>query len=165
MNVIRIYEGYRKVGVNYGLPTYFVEIGPGLRLEPLELVKRLRDLGLDVDGWVVFTSGFASEKGAITLIEALKAVRVHIEAEEDGSNQIPTWFPAIDRWVIYWTGKLTFNFGALRPNRDFILCQGEDLGAFLKDTGAFQAVKAWVVEDPDKVYEVAKRYGIRVYRR
>jgi hypothetical protein len=165
VNIVRIWEGYRRVGVNYGLPVHYVDIGPSIRMEPLEVVKRLRDLGLDLDRWVVFGSGFASEKGAMSLLEALRAVRIHIEVEDDGSSQTPTWFPTVDRWILYWTGKLTFNFGALRPNRDFLVCMDENIEKFLEETSNFQAVKAWVVEEPDKVYEEAKKLGIRVYKK
>ena len=164
MNILRIHEGYRTLGVTCGLPVFYVDTGPGMRLDPLEVVERLRKIGLDIERWVIFGSGFAQEKGSLVLLDALRSCRVHFEVEDDGSSATPQWFPLVDRWILYWTGKLTFNFGALRPKRDFIVYRGEDIEKFLESTDAFQAVKAWIVEDPSKVYEKAKKLNLRVYK-
>ena len=161
MNIFKLHEGYRDVGINYGLPVFYIDIGLGMRLEPDDIIKDLLGRGLEVGNWVVIRGECLKEQGLNFLVEGLRVCKAHIEIEVTGEGRTPTFFMNVDRWTVEYRERGKFNYGALRPNRDLLICKEEDLGK-VED---LPTLKGLVVEDPKEAWPIVKGTNIRVYRK
>ena len=163
MNVFQIHQGYRGIGINYGLPVYYVDFGVGVSYEPVDVAKRLMTLGLQKGGWVTLRNNPVNERGCGTLVSGLKQLGVKVEIEDEGRSGAPGWFPHADRWVIWHSQGSKFNYGALRPRQDMLIYKGDDILGFLTATEEEQALRAIVVDDRKEVWELVKGKDVRVY--
>lgn len=161
MNVFKMHRGYREIGVGYGLPVFYVDVGFGVKYDPADLIKRLAVMGLNVGSWVVIRNNPLKEQGIGLFVEGLKACKVKVEMEDDGSQVAPGWFPKVDRWMVWWRDNFTFNYGALRPRQDMLIYEGEDIEGFLIKSKDFPPLKA-VVTNED-IFDRIKDFEVRVY--
>ncbi len=160
MNVFKVYRGYREFGFNYGLPVFFVECGPGVNYDPVEVMKKMIDLGLKKGSWVVIKNGM-EEKGVGVLVEGLKQVGCKVEVEANGFDKAPGWFPKVDRWIVEYVDRNSFNYGALR-RIDILFYKGGDVIGFLEKTKDLQATKA-IIGDKEKLWDSIKDSEVRIY--
>jgi len=165
MNVFKIHQGYRTIGVNYGLPVFYLDMGPGLKLDSIQVIEKLGQEGLNIGKWVVLRGNALREQGISSLIEGLKTCKVHVEVEDDGMSKCPAFFTSVDRWTIWYRQAGLFNYGALRPNRDLLVYEGPDAVDFLHRTREFSALKGIVVEDPGSIFNLIKDSAVRVYKK
>ena len=163
MNIFRIHQGYRDIGINYGLPVFFVDFGIGVNYEPVEIARRLFTLGLKKGGWVTLRQNSVGERGCGVLVSGLKQLGIKVEIEDEGLYGTPGWFPQVDRWIIWYSKTSKFNYGALRPRQDILIYEGEDVLGFLSATSQEQALLAIIVKDRKEVWELVKDKEIRVY--
>jgi len=163
MNIFKIHQAYRELGINYGLPTYFVDFGIGVNYQPAEVAQRLLTLGLKKGGWVTFRNNPVGERGCGVLVSGLKQLGYKIEVEDSGIYGTPGWFPSVDRWIIWWSKTSKFNYGALRPRQDMLIYRGDDIVGFLGDTEDCQALRAVIVKDRKEIWELVRDKEIRVY--
>ena len=163
MNIFKIHQGCRTLGPNYGLPTFYVDVGIGVSYDPLEVIKRLGTMGLRKGGWVTIRNNPVGEKGCGVLVSGLKAVGCRVEVEDEGLYGTPGWFSQVDRWVLLYKEDSKFNYGAMRPRQDMLIYRGGDIIGFLGKTKEIQALKAVVVENKDEVWDIVKDWEVRVY--
>ncbi len=164
MHVFRISREYRKIGIGYGLPFFFIECGIGINYTPDALMEKLVGEGVDVGSWVVIKNGLG-EVGCGVLVDGLKYCHCKVEIEEDGSHKDPLWFPKVDHWLVWWSKNNQFNYSALRPRQDLLMYDGNKVEEFIKDTEKLPCLKAVTVDDPSSVWDLVKGYEMRVYRR
>ena len=163
MNIFRIWQGYRDLGISYGLPVYFVDFGFGVSLQPADVGDRLLTLGLQRGEWVVLRNDSVGERGCGTLVSGLKHLGIKVEAEDSGAFGCPGWFPQVDRWIIWYKEDTKFNFGALRARQDMLIYKGDDPLTFLTKTKDVQALRAVIVKDKKAVWDMVKGKEVRVY--
>jgi len=164
MHIFRIGREYRRIGIGYGLPFFSVECGLGVTYTPDALMEKMVGEGCDVGSWVVIKNGL-SEVGCGVFVDGLKFCHCKVEIDEDGSHKDPLWLPKVDRWLVWWKEDNKFNYSALRPRQDLIIYEGDDIEGFIKYTEKLPCLKAITVKEPDKVWDLVKKYEIRVYRR
>jgi organic radical activating enzyme len=162
MNVFKIHKGIRKVGLSYGLPVIYIDIGPGANYKLEELIAKLSKDGLSKGTWIVIRGNPLSEKGIGTLVSALKYIGMRVEVEDEGMYGTPGWFPQVDRWTIYYKKGINFNLGALRARQDIILYKGEDIVGFIEDVKNCQAEKG-IVANGEVDLDLLIRSNTRVY--
>lgn len=160
MNVFKVYRGYRRFGLSFGLPMFFVDFGVGVPYTPTNLIRKLAGIGLDKGSWVVVRNGL-NERGIGEFIEGLKYVGARVEVEGNGTNKTPGWFPIVDRWIVEYEKSGLFNYGALRPRQDMLVCKDE---LDLDKTEDLHALRVLVVDDPEAVWDKVKNREVRVYR-
>lgn len=165
MQILGLHRGYRKVGANYGLPVFYVDVGLGVSYQPEELLRKLVTKGLKERAWVVFRNNASRERGIATVVGGLKFLKVNVEFEDDGRGRTPGWFPQVDRWLVKYVEDNAFNYGALRHRVDMLLYDGEDVSLFLEKTKDSQALRGVVAHDVDSIWETVKDHSIRVYER
>lgn len=158
-----MYDGYRLLGPNYGLPVIYIEAGMGVNYTPEKLIEKLARMGIERESWIILRSNAARERGAGIIIQALKYMGIRLEIEDDGNSLAPSWFPEVDRWVVDWIENPKFIYEVLRIRQDIILYKGEDIEGFIKETKKLQALKAVLVDDMREVYKKVKGTGVRVY--
>lgn len=163
MNIFKLHRGYRGVGINFGLPVFYVDCGPGVGYDPVEVIKKLGHIGLGVGAWVVIRNNPLEEKGIGILVEGLKYVRVKVEVECSGSSRCPGWFPKVDRWMVDWVEGGIFNYGSLRNRQDMLIYKGSRVEDFIEKTEDLQALRVVIAEDIYKVWDLVKDHDIRVY--
>jgi len=144
VNIFKLHRGYRGVGINFGLPVFYVDCGPGV-------------------AWVVIRNNPLEEKGIGILVEGLKYVRVKVEVECSGSSRCPGWFPKVDRWMVDWVEGGIFNYGSLRNRQDMLIYKGSRVEDFIEKTEDLQALRVVIAEDIYKVWDLVKDHDIRVY--
>lgn len=164
MNVFQIHQGYRDMGINYGLPVFYVDFGIGMNYTPEDIARRLFTQGIKKKGWVTLRNNPVGEKGCGILVSGLKQLGVRIEAEDEGLYGTPGWFPQVDRWIIWYKEASKFNYGALRPRQDMLMYRGEDVVGFLADTEKWDMLRGIITKDKHKVWELIKDYEVRVYQ-
>lgn len=158
MNIFKLHKGIRKIGYNYGVPAWFVDCGLGVNYQPEELLKKLAVMGLRERDWVVVRNGL-SEKGIRTFIDALGYVHCKSEVEAYGSNQTPGWFTKADRWVVYWDGNETFNFGSLRRGQDMLIYQK------VEDVKPDDLIEQGLLVNGQVNLDIVFKYKVRVYKK
>jgi len=163
MNVFRIHQGYRDVGLSYGLPTFYVDMGIGVGYGPLDIVKKLSILGLRKGSWVTIRNNPVGEKGCGVLVEGLRKVGCRVEVEDEGLYGAPGWYPQADRWIIEYSETSKFNYGVLRSRQDMLIYKGDDIAGFLAKTKDVQGLRAVVVKDRNAVWNLIKDLEVRVY--
>jgi len=164
MNVFQIHQGYRDLGIGFGLPVYFVDFGVGLSLNPEQTANRLFTLGLQKGEWVVLRGSPVGERGCGVLVSGLKHLGFKVEVEDEGAFGCPAWFPQADRWIIWYRAVSTFNYHALRARQDLLIFKGEDVLGFLANTKDIQALRAVMVKNRIEVWDVIRGQGeVRVY--
>ena len=163
MNVFKIHQGYRNIGINHGLPVYFIDFGVGVNYQPVDIAKRLLTLGLRKGGWATLRNNPVGERGCGVLVSGLKQLGIRIEVEDEGLSGAPGWFPQVDRWIIWYREGSKFNYGAMRPRQDMLLYKGEDILGFLSATEEEQALRAIIVKDRKEIWELVKDKEVRVY--
>lgn len=164
MNIFKVYRGYRDIGLNYGLPVFYVVVGMAQSYDPLDLIKKLAGMGLRKERWVVIKNNPVGERGCGVFVQGLKRVGCKVEIEDDGSQGTPGWFPLVDRWTIYWKDN-KFNYGSLRHHQDLLIYDGDNIPYFLEKTKDFTVYKAILTDDRGKVWDLVKDMDIRVYKR
>ena len=116
--VNKIWEGVRQEGLNYGLPTTFLELGDGVPYSTTEeLVKTL--MTNTKCKWICIRGESTTQVGMGTLVRGLAAVGLYVEIECKGDIKDPGWLNAVDRWVVDYMDTPHFNMGALR-SKDMI---------------------------------------------
>ena len=165
MNVFRIHRGYRKIGPSYGLPVFYVDMGPGLSLSVEDILMKLEKMGLFLGSMIVFRGNPLREKGMGILVEGLKSINLRVEIEEDSTRRDPLWFPKVDRWVVDWVEKPEFNYGVLRPRQDLLLCRNGKVDEFLKETNKIGCLKGLIADSIEEVWEKVKDYDVRVFEK
>ena len=161
MKVLRVNRGYRDFGINLGLPVFYVECGSGINKDPLKVIEELHEDGLNSRMWVVCQS-LLGERDAGTFVGSLKKLGCYVEIEHDGLGKVPGWYPQIDRWIVDWIKDTEWNYGAMRPNRDMLVCRDESkTDEFLAEKS--QALKVLVVKDRAEVWDRVKNLTVRVY--
>jgi hypothetical protein len=166
MNIFRIHQGYRDLGISYGLPVYFVDFGVGVNYNPEQVANRLFTLGLQKGEWVVLRNSPVGERGCGVLISGLKHLGFKVEIEDEGAFGCPGWFPQADRWILWYKEGSSFNYHALRPRQDLLIYKGEDVLSFLTNTKDVQALRAVMVKDRMEVWDTVRGHGeVRVYQK
>lgn len=165
MKVFKTSLKLREIGGGYGLPMFHIEFGFGTTYDPVKLIERLATEGMNVGSWVTLSQGALSEQGIVTFVEGLTQCKVKVEIEDDSMNDCPPWFMRAERWILEWKENPIFNYGALRPMRDFLTYSGTDIQKFIKETEKTQALRALLVPDPSQVFELVKFTNIRVYKK
>ena len=112
VEVEKLWEGIRKEGLNYGLPTTFVRLGKGPEFNSEELVREI--IISTKCKWVCILGKGTTQVGMGTLVKGLSSVGMYVEVETSGEVRDPGWMHTVDRWVVDYTGEGSFNFGALR---------------------------------------------------
>ncbi len=164
MNIFRMHRNYRKIGPGYGLPVFYIDIGFGMSLPIEEILIRLSKLGAYTGATVVFRRSPLKEKGIGVLVEGLKSIGLKVEVEENGEHRDPVWFPKVDRWIVDWKEKNEFNYGALRPRQDLLLCRDGNLDGFIRGTEKMMCLKGAISNNPDEIWDTVKGSDIRVYQ-
>jgi len=164
VNVFKIHQGYRDLGISYGLPVYYVDFGVGVSYNPEQVANRLLTLGLQKGNWVVLRGSPVGEKGCGVLVSGLKHLGFKVEIEDEGAFGCPGWFPQVDRWILWYRDNTTFNYHALRARQDMLIYKGEDVLGFLTKTKDVQALRAVVVKDKKEVWDIINNQGeVRIY--
>lgn len=164
MNIFRIHQGYRELGISYGLPVYYVDCGIGVNYQPKEIAERLFTLGLQKGDWIVLRGDPVGERGCGVFVSGCKQLGFKVEIEDSGAFGCPGWFPQADRWIIWYKEDSKFNYGALRPRQDLLVYKGEDVLGFITKTKDVQVLRAVVVKDKKEVWNLVRTKGeIRVY--
>lgn len=133
ITVEKIWEGVRREGLNFGLPTTFIQLGPGPEYSSESLVK---DILLNTRcKWVCIFGENTTQVGMGTLVKGLSSVGMYIEVEASGSVRDPGWLHTVDRWVIDYAKEGSFNYNALR-SQDMIrfLVKGEGDLNFVRES-------------------------------
>jgi len=163
MQVFKIWQGYRDIGINYGLPVFYVDFGVGMNLSPEDIAKRAWTIGLRKNRWITFRNNPVGERGCGILTSGLKQLGVRVEAEDDGSHGTPGWYPQVDRWIIWYHEGSKFNFGAMRPRQDMLMYKGDDIVGFLSETEKWDALRGIIVPIREHIWDLIKDYEVRVY--
>ena len=165
MKVFKTELKLREIGGGYGLPMFHIEFGFGTNYDPIKLIERLAGEGMNTGSWVTLGSGCLGEQGVVTFIEGLTQCRVKVEVEDDGTHDCPPWFMRAERWIVEWREAPVYNYGALRPMRDFLTYSGPDFPKFIQATEKLQPLRALLVPDPSVVFPLVKNTNIRVYKK
>jgi len=163
MNVFKIHQSYRDIGINYGLPIFYVDFGIGIGYQAEDIARRLFTLGLKRDRWVCLRNNPVGERGCGVLVSGLKQLGVRVEAEDEGLHGTPGWFPQVDRWIIWYQKDSKFNYGALRPRQDILAYKGEAIVGFLANTDKWDILRAVIVKDRSEVWGLIKDKEVRIY--
>jgi hypothetical protein len=162
MNIFQVTKGIRQVGLNFGVPLWFVVCGPGISYKSDALLLDIGKQGLRKRDWVCIING-QSELGLGTFIEGLKYVGAFVEVEGRSSVAAPMFFNSVDRWTIFWDGKRIFNLGSLRYRGDLLLLENkESLEEFLTSTKDVLCERGIVSEDMD--FNILFSNKLRLYK-
>ena len=112
VGVEKLWEGIRVEGLNYGLPTTFIKLGPGPEYSSEELVREV--LMHTKCKWACILGKNTTQVGIGTLTKGLSSVGLYLEVEVSGEMRDPGWFNTVDRWVVDYVQEPAFNYGALR---------------------------------------------------
>lgn len=112
ITVEKIWEGVKQEGLNYGLPTTFIQLGMGPEYSSEDLVKEV--LMHTRCKWVCILGENTTQVGMGTLVRGLSSVGMYIEVEVSGVMRDPGWLHTVDRWVVDYAKEGNFNYGALR---------------------------------------------------
>lgn len=148
MNVFKIHQGIRNVGLNYGLPVWFIDFGPGVGYKPEELLRRIAESGAKKKDWIVLREG-VHERGIGIFVDGLKYISLHVEMEACGNDETPSWYTKADRWLVKWTAQSLFNYGAMRGKVDLLWCDLHEIDKFLKATQKLEIDKAVIISASD----------------
>lgn len=162
MNVFKIHYNYRYLGINYGLPVFYIDLSFGSSTKIEKVGEILASKGLNKGSWVVIR-GRTEEQGLVTLIKLLKTIGCRVEFETSTESKTPAWFPEVDRWIVWWEGDKAFNIGGLRARQDMLLIKEEDIEEVLPKNYLTGFLKGVVVEDRQSYLEAFRSYDIRVY--
>lgn len=110
--VEKLWEGVRREGLNYGLPTLFIRFGSGPSFQAEDLVREV--LTITKCKWVCFLGEDTTQVGMGTLVKGLSSVGLSTEVEVGGEVKDPGWVHTVDRWVVDYAEDGSFNFGSLR---------------------------------------------------
>jgi len=167
MQVFKIHQGYRDIGINYGLPVFYVDFGIGVNYNPEDIAKRLWTLGLRRGRWVTLRNNPVGERGCGVLVSGLKKLGVRVECEDESINKDPGWYPSVDRWIIWYNPDSKFNYGAMRPRQDMLMYKGGDIVGFLAETEKWDVLRGIVLLDKEDkrggVWDLIKDKEVRVY--
>ena len=163
MNITGVSHGYRKFGINYGLPVYYIDIGIGESLKAEAVLYRVGQLGIQPNRWITIRNNPLGQSGLVVLIQGAKAVRCRVEIEEDGTKPDPVWYSDVDRWIVKYIKNPKFNYGALRPRQDIIYCGDDEIEELLalKTMG----LRAVLTNNIEAIWDKVKDKDIRVYLR
>ena len=173
IKVEKIWEGIRDEGLNYGLPTTFLKLGPGPEYNSEELVKDI--LMKTRCKWVCILGESTTQIGIGTLVKGLSTVGMYIEVEVSGTIKDPGWLHTVDRWLVDYVKDSTFNYGALRTQDmiRFVVAGRGDLNfakSGFEDLRLFLGTKYLKLVDSEleneafalvRSYERSRLYGFR----
>lgn len=113
VEVSKIWKGLRKEGMNYGLPTTFVQPGPGAEYEStMDLVKELMTIA--GTGWICLVGDYSTQVGMGTVVDGLTRLGFYIEVECSAGFKDPGWFKKADRWTVDYVSEAVYDYGKLR---------------------------------------------------
>lgn len=112
IQVEKVWEGIRGIGLNYGLPVAFVKLGPGGDYATEELLGSI--VSSIRSKWVTILGENTTRVGMGTLVKGLVEVGYKVELEVSSEYREPGWFSYVDRWLVDWLPTGAFNLGALR---------------------------------------------------
>jgi hypothetical protein len=139
ITVEKISEEVRKEGVNLGLPTTHIKLGPGVPYSTVEeLVREL--IANTKCKWVYIFGEGPTQVGMGNLVAALVACSFSVEVECSGSVVTPGWVHKVDRWVVSYTVPSSFNYASLR-SQDMIKFQVATETDFEVLVKGFEALK------------------------
>ncbi len=156
MYIVTIKRGIRRVGLNYGLPMWFVECGFGPTYKPEEAIQELGKVGAARGDWVCVLNGM-KERGVGAFAEGLRAMSLRSEFEASSGDMTPGWYTTVSSWIVWWLPNGVFNYGAMRPRVDILIYKGNEIEKFLQEATKFPVDKGIVSKD-----EVVIR-GVRTY--
>lgn len=162
MNIFKIERGYRQVGLNFGLPCFTLDFGPGVNYSLEALMKKLADLGLRSKGLVVLRGDTRPNMGSPALVEALRFTGCKSEVEYSGDWVTPGWFPQVDNWMVRWVERGKFNYGALR-RQDMVVCGPEELEGMLVGVASLAISRGLLLDGSEDMWEKVKDMDVRVY--
>jgi len=163
VNVFKVHRGYRKIGPGYGLPVFYIDMGPGLNLRVEDILTKLENLGVYLGSTIVIRNSPLKQQGISILIEGIKSTNLKVEVEEDGTTKDPMWMPKVDRWLVDWVKDGPFNYGGLRLRQDLIMCRNGNIEEFIEDTKGLGALRGVISDNPEELWEKVKDCDIRVY--
>jgi len=140
VDVAKMWEDIRREGLNYGLPTVFLNLGNGPTYTSEDLVREV--LMHTRCKWVCILGENTTQVGMGTLVKGLSSTGMYIEVEASGAVRDPGWLHTVDRWVINYVKEASFNYGALR-SQDMIrfVVKGEGDLNFAKE--GFEEMKVF----------------------
>ena len=170
ISIERVWEGIREEGLNFGLPTLYLELGEGREYASAEELIR-ETLTLTRCRWVCILGEKTTQVGMGTLVKGLSAVGLNVELECPGSVRDPGWLHTADRWVVDYVKDGAFNYTALR-SQDMVRFLVKNEGDLAYAREGFEALRLFsgtkcvkVLEEIHGVFDLVKRYDrSRVYR-
>ncbi len=115
--IVSIKTGLRQEGLNYGVPVTFITLGGASRLDVEDILKEV--LSKSVKRSWVCISGEEFDPlsfGIGTLVKSLSQLQRYVEVETDGLHRDPNWTHTVDKWVVDYQEKHSFNLGSLRAS-------------------------------------------------
>jgi len=115
ISLVKVFNGLRKEGLNYGVPTTFVVLGGDTQVQLEDLLEEVLKKSIK-RGWVCLKGEDFDplSMGVGTLVRGLSQLQRFVEIETDGLHRDPRWAHTVDRWAVTWHPKLSFNLGSLR---------------------------------------------------
>lgn len=155
IEIERVWEGVREEGLNYGLPSTFIILGPGPEFTAEELVREI--LVNTKCRWVCIQGEGTTRVGMGSVIKGLSSSGLMIEIEVSGEFKDPGWFTSVDRWLVDYVPNGAFNYAALRSN-DMVRFYARSLEDLLVIENGFEELKIFpgtkvLVLDSSKVSE------------
>lgn len=113
ISVEKMWEGIREEGLGTGLPMVHLKLGYGEDYNlPEDLVREV--MRKTRCKWACILGPDTTQIGMGTAIKGFSAVGIEVEVEVSGSVRDPGWLNSVQRWIIDYIPKPTFNLGALR---------------------------------------------------
>lgn len=170
LSVEKISVGFRDIGLNYGLPMTFVDLGDGPEMSSDDLLGEI--LKTPGCNWVCVRGKDTTQSGMGAFIKNLSKMSLYTEVENDGKGREPGWVHNVDRWMVDFVEECPFNYFSLRKE-DMVLLDMEKLSydllqRYLDALSPFagtRCVKASAKDrkNPDFIDIVRKQSKCRIY--
>jgi len=165
--LVRVFNGLRQEGLNYGVPTTFVVLGGGTQIQLEDLLEEVLKKSIK-RGWICLKGQDFDplSMGVGTLVRGLSQLQRFVEIETDGLHRDPRWAHTVDRWIVLWHPTVGFNLGSLRATDGikFRMDQNtalEEVKRFLEACKDSASIKYVLMEDGswiDEVFEMVRTY-------
>ena len=115
--IISIKTGLREEGLNYGVPVTFITLGGVERFEVEDILKQVLSKSVKRSWVCIIGEEFDPLSfGVGTLVRGLSQLQRYVEVETDGLHRDPSWAHTVDRWVVDFQEKSSYNLGSLRAS-------------------------------------------------
>jgi len=115
--IVSIKTGLRQEGLNYGVPVTFITLGGVDRLEIEDILKEVLSKSVKRSWVCIVGEEFDPLSFGIgTLVKGLSQLQRYVEVETDGLHRDPSWTHTVDRWVVDFQDKSSYNLGSLRAS-------------------------------------------------